>query len=190
MTDPDKATATQLANIAKRSGKSLEEFAALVSASGLTKHSEIREMLTRDVGLGYGDANAMALYVLALKKSAAGAAPATIEDIVSGFYAGAKSSLRPIHDRLMAEIARFGEFEIAPKKNYVSLRRKRQFGMIGPATNTRVEVGLNVKGVTPTERLVEMPPNSMCNYTVKVTTVAEVDATLIGWLKQAYDSAS
>jgi hypothetical protein len=190
MTDPDKATATQLANIEKRSGKSLEELAAIVRASGLSKHGEIREMLTRDLGLSYGDANALALYVLGLENNVPGAQPLSLDEIVAGFYAGAKGALRPIHDKLMAEIALFGEFEIAPKKNYVSLRRKRQFAMIGPATNTRVDVGLNMKGVTPTERLVEMPPNSMCNYTVKVTTVADVDATLIGWLRQAYDSAA
>jgi len=29
----------------------------------------------------------------------------------------------------------------------------------------------------------------MCSYKVKVTDVAEVDAELIAWLKQAYESA-
>jgi hypothetical protein len=29
----------------------------------------------------------------------------------------------------------------------------------------------------------------MCNYKVKVTDVAEVDAELIAWLKRAYESA-
>ena len=41
----------------------------------------------------------------------------------------------------MAEIQHFGEFEIAPKKGYVSLRRKKQFAMIGPASNTRLRGG-------------------------------------------------
>ena len=61
--------------------------------------------------------------------------------------------------------------------------------MIGPATNTRVEVGLNMKGVDATARLAEMPSGGMCNYKVKVTDVAEVDAELIAWIKRAYASA-
>jgi len=61
--------------------------------------------------------------------------------------------------------------------------------MIGPATNTRVEVGLNMKGVDATTRLAEMPSGGMCNYKVKVTAVAEVDAELIAWIKRAYESA-
>jgi uncharacterized protein DUF5655 len=61
--------------------------------------------------------------------------------------------------------------------------------MIGPATKTQVEVGLNVKGLAPAERLIEQPPNSMCNYKVRLNAVAEVDATLIGWIKRAFESA-
>ena len=42
----------------------------------------------------------------------------------------------------MEVIDQFGEFEIAPKKGYVSLRRKRQFAMLGPATNPAWSWGL------------------------------------------------
>ena len=89
----------------------------------------------------------------------------------------------------MAEIDKFGAFEIAPKKGYVSLRRKKQFAMIGPTTQSRVEVGLNMKGLDPTSRLSTMPAGGMCNYTVKLKDVTEVDAELIGWLRQAFDSS-
>ena len=34
--------------------------------------------------------------------------------------------------------------------------------MIGPATNTRVEVGLNMKDVAATARLKAMPAGGMC----------------------------
>jgi hypothetical protein len=37
--------------------------------------------------------------------------------------------------------------------------------------------------------LAEMPSGGMCNYKVKVTDVAEVDAELIAWIKRAYESA-
>lgn len=49
----DKALATQLANIEQRTGKSLDELARIVTASGLTKHGEIRDMLKRDLGMGH-----------------------------------------------------------------------------------------------------------------------------------------
>ena len=55
--------------------------------------------------------------------------------------------------RIASENAKFGSFEIAPKKTYLSLRRIKQFAMIGPATNTQVEVGLNVKGLKAAGRL-------------------------------------
>ena len=190
MSDIAKAIATQLANIEKRSGKSLAELAAIIKASGLSKHGEIRDMLKRDLGLGHGDANTLTHHVLQSDgQSAAVAAGQSTDDVVAALYTGPKAELRPIHDKLMAEINKFGEFEIAPKKTYVSLRRKKQFAMIGPATKTQVEVGLNIKGLTGGDRLVEQPPNSMCNYKVRLSTVKEADAELIGWLKKAFESA-
>jgi hypothetical protein len=84
----------------------------------------------------------------------------------------------------------FGEFETAPKKTYISLRRARQFAMIGPATNTQVEVGLNMKGISGTARLIEQKPGGMCQYKIRLSNRDEVDQELIGWLKTAYDSAN
>ena len=136
----------------------------MLQQSGLVKHSEIRAMFQRDLGLGYGDANMLAQVLR--KTEAEGSTSAQVEtpdDAVNALYTGAKAGLRPIQDRLMAEIAQFGAFEIAPKKGYLSLRRKQQFATLGPATNTRVEVVLNMKGVDATARLAEMPSGGMCN---------------------------
>ncbi len=36
--------------------------------------------------------------------------------------------------------------EVVPKKANVSYRRKKQFALLTPATKTRFEIGLNVKG--------------------------------------------
>ena len=111
------------------------------------------------------------------------------EQVLDGLYAGPKAALRPIHDKLLVELRKLGSFEEAPKKTYVSYRRKKQFAMIGPATRTRVEVGLNVKGLQATDRLQALPAGQMCNYKVKLTHVQEVDAELVAWIRLAYESA-
>ncbi len=190
MSDVTQAYETQLKNIQTKTGKSLDELCAIVQQSGLTKHGELRDMLQRDLGLGYGDANTLVHYARESDgERAAAAKGATTEDVLAEIYAGPKAALRPIHDTLMAAIDGFGAFEVAPKKGYVSLRRKRQFAMIGPATNTRVEVGINRKDLMATERLVAMPAGSMCHFKVKITDAAEVDGELIGWVREAYNGA-
>jgi t-SNARE complex subunit (syntaxin) len=190
MSSVEKAYQTQLENIQKKTGKSLEELKALVKSSGLTKHGEIRDMLQRELGLGYGDASSLVHYALKSDgEQAAKEKGLSIEEVLAEIYTGPKASLRPIHDKLMESIDKFGEFEIAPKKGYVSLRRKRQFAMIGPATNTRVEVGINHKALVADDRLIEMPAGSMCNFKVKLTDPSEVDGDLISWIRQAYDSS-
>lgn len=189
MSTPEQALQTQLANIQKKTGKTLAELTALARASGLAKHGEIRDFLKRTLGLGHGDANTLthvALQSAAPVPPAGGGAP---EDVLDEIYAGPKTALRPIHEAFMAAIAGFGEFKVAPKKGYVSLRRKKQFAMIGPATNTRVEVGLNLKGLPGTGRLLAQPPGGMCQYKVRLAAAGEVDAELIGWVRQAFDSA-
>ena len=177
----DQAVATQLKNIEKKTGKSFAELRSLILASGLGKVGLIRDMLKKDLGLGHGDANALA--ILALK-------PVSEADPVDEIYSGPKAALRPIHDKIMAEIHKLGEFEIAPKKTYLSLRRKKQFAMVGPATNSRIEVGLNMKDVPATERLIAEKPGGMCQYKVKITDLKDVDKELLAWVRIAYQASA
>lgn len=185
MNTVQKAQETQLKNIQAKTGKTLAALGEIVRASGLTKHSEIRELLKRDLGLGHGDANAL-VHALANPDGERAAQGATTDALLDEIYTGPKANLRPIHDKLMEAIYGFGDFEIAPKKDYVSLRRQKQFAMIGPATKTQVEVGLNAKGLPTAERLTVVPAGGMCNYKVRLADPTEVDEELLTWLKEAY----
>src|SRR5262249_56051778 len=98
MADLEKAIATQLANIETRSGKSLDELAAIIRASGLAKHGEIRDMLKRDLGLGHGDANTLTHYVLKSDgQNAAAAAGLSVDDVMAGLHSAATTSPPPHH---------------------------------------------------------------------------------------------
>ena len=190
MSSVDQAFETQIRNIQAKTGKTLPELAEIIQKTGLTKHTEIRTMLMRDLGLGYGDANTLVHTVRKAEGESAVKDEGTAGDaVLDEIYSGVKANLRPIHNQLMAAIHTFGEFEISPKKGYVSLRRKKQFAMIGPATNTRVEVGVNSKNLVASERLQGQPAGSMCNFKVKLTDVSQVDEELIDWIKSAYDTS-
>lgn len=190
MSSLDQARATQLRNIEAKTGRTLEQLRALIAGSGLARHGELRSWAMQQFALGYGDANTLVHLALASDgQSAAEAAGLGTEDVLAGIYSGRKSALRPIHDALMAEIDRFGDFEIAPKKGYVSLRRRKQFAMVGPGSATRLDVGLNMKDVPPTDRLLAEKPGGMCQYKVKLTAPSEVDAELVAWIRRAYDAA-
>lgn len=189
MSTLDKAVQTQLDNIQKKTGKSFAELSAIAKSSDLTKHGELRDMFKETLGLGHGDANALVHAIL--ESDGTRAADGKSGDaVLNEIYSGPKAAFRSIHEKLMKEINKFGEFEIVPKKGYVSLRRKKQFAMIGPKTNTRFEVGINAKDLKKNSRLLEQPKGSMCNYIVNVTDAKEVDAELITWIKSAFEGAS
>jgi hypothetical protein len=178
MSSLDKAVQTQLENIQKKTGKSVAEIALIVEQSGLTKHGKIRDLLINTFDLGYGDANALTHAILK-SDGARAVVGKSLQTILDEIYTGPKAGFRPIHEALVEHIKPFGEFEIAPNKGYVSLRRKKQFAMIGPKTYTRFEVGINAKGFNKNKRLLEQPKGSMCNYIVNLTDVKEVDTELV-----------
>jgi Domain of unknown function (DUF5655)/Domain of unknown function (DUF4287) len=194
MADPQAATRTQLRNIQSKTGKTIAQLHAAVSATGLAKTGERRSWLMEQFKLGYGDANAVALFMGKplpdLGEDSPASAPVAEGDPLEALYTGAKAALRPLHVAVMQAVDAIGPCEVAPKKSYVSLRRKKQFAMVGPATKDSVEIGFNAKDLKPHARLKALPPGGMCQATTRISSVAEVDATLKGWLQQAYDAAA
>ena len=193
MADPQAATLTQLRNIQAKTGKTIAELHAVLAASGLAKTGERRALLMERFKLGYGDANAVALFygkpVPALDGGAPAVAPPDAGDPLDAIYSGAKAGLRPLHEAVMKLIESLGNFEQAPKKSYISLRRKKQFAMVGPATKDAIEIGFNARDLPPHARLKVLAPGGMCQVTTRIVAAKEIDAALRGWLKQAYDAA-
>ena len=195
MADPQAATLTQLRNIQARTGKTIAELHAVLAASGLARTGERRSLLMEQFKLGYGDANTVALFygkpVPALDGGPPPAAPAAdaAGDPLDALYVGAKAPLRALHEAVIRQVRGFGEFEQAPKKAYVSLRRKKQFAVVGPATKDLIEIGINARDLAPGARLKTMPVGGMCPYTLRIAGPGDIDAELTGWLRTAYDAA-
>ena len=183
---PEEQAATMIANLEKNTGVKLAEWLDRARAPGTDKHGDIVKHLKTDHGLTHGFAN---LVALRLKDAGAGGAAAG-EDLIAAQYSGKKADLRSIYDALSTAVSKFGgDVEFAPKKAYVSLRRKKQFGVVQPSTATRVDVGINLKGRPVHGRLEYSGSfNAMVSHRVKLDAIADVDDELVGWLRDAYDA--
>ena len=183
----DKATQTMIENLLKNTCKKLEQWIDIVKKENFTKHGEIIKFLKEQYSLTHGFANLIALKA---QGSDAGSAE-NQDDLISRQYQG-KEHFKPLYDKLMNEIQKFGkDIEIAPKNVYVSLRRKKQFATLQPATKTRFEIGINLKGQEPKGKLEAInSTNAMCSHKINLTDLTSIDKEVINWLKTAYDNAS
>lgn len=186
MADAAEMEAKMVQNLRDSTGKSIDQWVKIAAKSGATKHGEIVKHLKSEYGLTHGYANLVAHRHL---KSAAG--DSEPEDLVTAQYAGAKAGLRPIYDALVKKIGAFGsDVELAPKKAYVSVRRAKQFAIVQPSTATRLDVGIQLKGAAPTDRLEASGSfNAMVSHRVRLESAKDVDKQLIDWLRAAYDAA-
>ncbi len=165
-----------------------EDITRLVDESKLVKHSDIRTFISEKLGLTYGDANTLTHYVLKSDGQSL-VEGKSFDQILDEIYSDKKSELLPIHHKIMSLVESFGSFEVIPKKGYLSLKQKRQFMMIGPKSNTRIEIGINLKDLLENDRFIPQPKGSMCQYIVKISNIDDVNNELIEILRLAYDQS-
>ena len=178
----DDAAQSQARNIEQATGRSIDEWVALVKTDGPERHSEIVAWLKAEHGFSHGNANFVAL--TAKRGTTAGGG----DELVDAMYAGPKATLRPFHDQVIDLARGFGpDVELAPKQAYVSLRRSKQFGTVGPGPGGRLEIGLNLKGTEPAGRLESS--SGMCTHRVRLSSPDELDSEVTGWLREAYERA-
>lgn len=172
-------------NLKDKTGKTLEEWKAVLTAQSFEKHGEMLKFLKGDHGVTHGYAN-----FIALKFREADAGSADEDDLIANQYKG-KEALLPIFNRLKDVLGKLGDdVEIAPKKAAVSFRRKRQFALVQPSTKTRIDLGLKFNDRAIAGRLEASGPfGSMCTHRVQLTDETQVDDELIALLKGAYGEA-
>jgi len=178
----DKALQTMISNMPEKTGKSLEEWKVILKSKNFEKHGEAVKFLKTEHNVTHGFANT--IVSLSIKDQH------SVDDLLTNQYKD-KEELKPIYEKLISEIYKFGsDITRTPKKGSVSVIRKRQFALIKPATKTRIDLGLKIKEKPTTERLENSGPfGTMCTHRVKLSSIGDVDQELVGWLKEAYEKS-
>src|ERR1700730_6915852 len=128
--------AAQLRNIEARTGRTIDAWVEWITASGVTKHTEVVAMLKSAHGLTHGTAHRLSLVA---RDRAGQAQPAKVA-----------SGVQPIYDSLMSAARTLGDdIDESTKRGYVSLRRRKQFAMLQPGAHW-VNLGLILRDTEPT----------------------------------------
>jgi len=187
MATPEEMLQTMISNMPEKTGKSLDEWRALLGTTDLVKHGEVMKLLKGEYGLTHGFANTITqLYLkpelLAPKTHSGNEDDALLKgkEAIAEIFKSTKALFQAIK----------GDVEFSYKKTYISLRTpKKQFALLQPSTKTRVDVGLNLKGVAPEGNIEAAGSwNAMVSHRVKLTESSQVDDNLASWLQKAYDA--
>jgi len=178
----DKALKTMIDNMPEKTGKSLDEWKAILKEKSFTKHSEGVKYLKTEHNVTHGFANT----IVTLSKED----NSSPESLVDAQYTG-KEKLIPIYEILIDHIKSLGpDVTITPKKGSVSIIRKRQFVLIKPATKNRIDLGLKIKDKPTTDRLEDSGPfGTMCTHRVRLSEESEIDEELKSWITEAYEKS-
>ncbi|BDX08275.1 DUF4287 domain-containing protein [Planctobacterium marinum] len=184
MATPEQQAQTMLNNLPEKTGKTLSQWLDLITKAKLDKHGKIVSFLKTEHQVTHGFANLIAHEFLNQDC-------AEEPDLVTQQYSKGKEGLFPIYEKLILAIKAFApDMEVSPKKAYVSLRRNKQFALIQPSTKTRIDVGINLKGTAPDERLEASGSfNAMVSHRVRITDIEQIDTELLNWLKAAWEVA-
>ena len=184
-----------IAELKPKTGRTLEEWVALVQKDGPTGHLNRRNWLKSKHKVG----NNAAWWIVDRAEGKCREEDSPEEYLASAVryveeqYSGKKFALRPIFDQLLALGKSVGpDVKACPCKTMVPLYRNHVLAQIKPATNSRIDFGLcftTYKGKLP-KRLVGtggLAKKDRITHRIEITDVSEIDADLEKWLRAAYD---
>src|SRR5437773_1737365 len=182
-----------VAELKSKTGRSVEEWVALVKKEGPKEEKARREWLKNKHKLGMNSAWWIA--ERAGGKSGEEDTPegylAAAVRYVEEQYAGRREKLRPIYDELLKLGLSLGDdVKACPCKTIVPLYRRHVFAEIKPVTHTRINLGLALKDTPTPERLVDtggLALKDRITHRIAITALANIDAEVKYWLKYAYD---
>jgi hypothetical protein len=180
---------TSMQNLKERTGKTVEEWAEILRRDGPEDEAQRKEWLKSE----HGFTTNYAAWVVGWARGERGAEGYDPETYVEQQYAGKKADLHPIYEELLRlGFAQGGDVKVCPCSTMVPLYRKNVFGQIKATTNSRVDLGLCLRGVAADGRLISTggeAKGDRITHRIPISSVDEIDDQVKYWLKRAYDAA-
>jgi len=187
-------TQNWVASLKEKTGRSLDEWMALVSKKGPKDQAGRADWLKKEHGLGTNSAGWLAERSLGkgLETDDPELYLKQAEADVQAMFAGKRAALRPLYDALLKLGLTAGkDVKACPCTTIVPLYRNRVFAQIKPATNTRIDFGLALGDTKKTpKRLIDtggFAKKDRITHRFEIAALGDIDAEVKRWLKTAYD---
>ena len=176
-----------------KTGRSLDEWIALVRKSGPTIEKERREWLKQEDALGSNSASWIAERVdgKGYEEDTPESYLAAAEGYVEAMFSEARAALRPVYDELLElGISQGPDVKVCPGKTIVPFYRNHVFAQIKPATNSRIDMGFALGNRPATGSLIDTggyKKGDRITHRIPITKVSEITTEVRRWFKRAYD---
>ncbi len=179
-----------------RTGRSLEQWVALVKKAGPPDEKGRRDWLKKEHGF-----NSNFAWWMAERASGTGWVDADPEAYLSqavqwvdAMFSGPKAGLRPVYEELLRLGKSLGpDVRVCPCQTIVPFYRQHVFAQVKPATRTRIDLGLALQDTPCSGRLIDTggrAKGDRLTHRIAVTSAAEIDGEVRHWLKAAYELAA
>ena len=184
---------TAIAKLPEKTGRSLDEWIALIKKSGPNSETARRDWLKKTHKLGTNYAGWLA--ERAEGKGGEDGDPdqylAAAERYVDEMFGGSKAALRPMYDGLLKLGFSMGnDVKACPCKTIVPLYRRHVFAQIKPSTRTRIDLGLALGAAKTPKRLIAtggLEKGDRITHRVEITAPGDIDGEVTRWMKSAYE---
>ena len=183
---PDGMLSAVSASLAVRTGRSPDEWIALVQAHDIDPIDQNAVRRWRRSEHGVAQNSQWAIADAAAR--AAGWVPPSVAEYVDSQYSGARAALRPIYDALAAAVADLGaDVTIEGRGSYTPFVRGRQFAAVAAAARDRVDLGLRFTDPPSSGRLQPANGPGQATHKVSLRSLHDVDDEVLHLLHTAYE---
>ena len=182
-----------VAELKGKTGRTIEEWIALVKKSAPKDEKARRDWLKEEHSLGSNYARFIAERAdgKGTELDSPEAYLAAAERYVAEMFADGKAGLRPVYEELVRVGLALGtDVKVCPCQTMVPLYRKHVFAQIKPTTRTRIDLGFALGARKAEGRLVDTggyAKKDRITHRIPIEKASDIDSEVKGWLRKAYE---
>lgn len=183
-----KMEESSIANLPKKTGKTLEQWLAIIKKSGPSTEKERREWLKKEHGFTTNYA-----WFVAMRAEGGGsfADQYDPEASVEAIFMGPKTVFRPVYESILAFGFKLGkDVKVCPCQTMIPFYRNHVFAQVRVPNRSRLDLGYALKDTPVKGHLIDtggLAKKDRITHRIEMVTLTDFDDEAKKWMRTAYE---